>query len=100
MPPALTDEEIVQEVRRVVVESPGEGVFLHMIGSRARGDNRPNSDFDFVIDAGHPVPFDILLRIRALTGDLHTLHTIDITDLHHATEGFKRIAMHDSARVA
>ena len=50
----LSREQLLAELRALKPQFEGEGV-LHMslFGSRARGDNRPNSDVDVVVDIQH-----------------------------------------------
>ena len=65
---------------------------LSLVGSRAAGTARPRSDFDFVVDAGKPLPpadwHELLDGIR----DLPTLYKIEVVDWRGASEDFKQLA--------
>lgn len=55
-----TSEEIIRNVLRCALPA---GAPVHIFGSRSRGDNRWNSDFDFWVDA--EVPHEKILVIEA-----------------------------------
>ena len=52
---------------------------LILFGSRARGDQRPNSDFDLVVKNAH-TPANWARVLTSLEEELHTLHKIDLLD--------------------
>jgi uncharacterized protein len=49
--PDLTREQLLTELRALKPEFEREGVaHMSLFGSRARGDNRPDSDVDVIVD--------------------------------------------------
>lgn len=59
----MTDAEFLQQVRRSVREiDPQAEVWL--FGSRARGDARPDSDWDFLVLTDNPVDRSLKSQLR------------------------------------
>ena len=57
----MTREEIIAAIRKNAEAIKAEGVSkLAIFGSRARGDNRPNSDIDVLIEVKPDASFSIL----------------------------------------
>lgn len=57
----LSREQLLAELRALRPEFEREGVVaLSIFGSRARGDNRPDSDVDLVIDLAKNARFSLL----------------------------------------
>ena len=57
----LSREQLLSELRALKPAFEREGVaHLSIFGSRARGDNRPDSDVDLVIDIQHNRKFSML----------------------------------------
>jgi uncharacterized protein len=57
----MTREEIIAKVRETAPALPAEGVTkLAIFGSRARGDARPDSDLDALIDVDPSAEFSLL----------------------------------------
>src|SRR5690348_12119055 len=57
----MTCEEIIAAIRKNSEAIKAEGVMkLAIFGSRARGDNRPDSDIDVLIDVEPDLSFSIL----------------------------------------
>jgi predicted nucleotidyltransferase len=57
----MTREEIIAAIRKNAEAIKAEGVAkLAIFGSRARGDNRPNSDIDVLIEVKPDASFSIL----------------------------------------
>ena len=60
---------------------------LYLFGSRARGDNGPNSDYDFAYRVKEPTS---LIKMAGLMVDLEELvgNSVDIVDMKMASEHF------------
>jgi predicted nucleotidyltransferase len=63
---------------------------VYLIGSRARHDTTRNSDWDFALDAGEPIPWYCFASIRGQCRDIAWPDDIDIVDLQRAPDAFKR----------
>ena len=63
---------------------------VYLIGSRARHDNTKNSDWDFALDAGKPIPWNRFASIRGQCRDIAWPEDIDIVDLQRAPDTFKK----------
>lgn len=71
----------------------GEKPFsLFLVGSRATGEAWPTSDFDFVIDAGEPLPGKIINPLREALDHLRVPYAIDLVDWHRCSEAFREVA--------
>ena len=88
----LSTDEILAEVADIIARFlPDAQIFL--FGSRARGGAEQPSDFDFAIDVGSKIPLDVIARIEDEIGELRTLKSIDIVDLHRVNPPFKTIIL-------
>lgn len=57
----MTREELLQKLRDLAPEIKAEGVAsMSLFGSRARGDAKPDSDIDLLIDVAPEVRFSLL----------------------------------------
>jgi uncharacterized protein len=57
----MTASEIIKELKRLAPRLKAEGVIrLAIFGSRARGDHRPDSDLDILIDVENGRKFSLL----------------------------------------
>ena len=57
----MTREEIIETIRKNATAIKAEGVTkLALFGSRVRGDNRPDSDIDILIEVEPDTSFSIL----------------------------------------
>lgn len=74
---------------RIATEGPFS---LYLVGSRATGEGWPTSDFDFVIDAGEPLPGKIINPLREALDHLRVPYTIDLVDWHRCSEAFREVA--------
>ena len=69
-------------------ELPGCKVYL--FGSRARGDHQEGSDIDLALDIGRPLEIREIGRIKEKIEETTIPQTVDIADLHTASEKFKQ----------
>ena len=88
----LTDEQIISEVVRIVKKYLPD-VRIILFGSRAKGSDRPNSDFDFAIDTNKKVSATVKFSILDELEALPTLKLIDIIYLNEVDEEFKEIVL-------
>lgn len=65
---------------------------LSLVGSRATGDAWPTSDFDFVIDAGEPLPGKVINPLREALDHLRIPYGIDLVDWHQCSDSFRQLA--------
>lgn len=68
----MTRDEIVAIIRRNAEAIKAEGVTkLAIFGSRVRGDNRPDSDIDVLVDVKPEVTFSLLnlIGVEHIIGD-------------------------------
>ncbi len=86
----LTDKEIKEKVVNTIKEFlPDCKVIL--IGSRAKGTFRKQSDYDIVIKWRKRVPTPILSKILDKIETLDTLKTIDLCDFYDLPEEMRNI---------
>jgi uncharacterized protein len=72
---------------------PAEKPFsLYLVGSRATGEAWPTSDFDFVIDAGEPLPGKVINPLREALDQLRVPYSIDLVDWNTSSEAFRELA--------
>ena len=68
----MTRDEIVTTVRKNAEAIKAEGVTkLAIFGSRVRGDNRPDSDIDILVEVAPDVSFSLLnlIGVQHIIGD-------------------------------
>jgi len=89
----LTDEEILKAIPKIVKKYlPDARVILY--GSRARGDYKPNSDFDIAVDnKGRAVESATIYLIREELDNLPTLKSFDVVDLNSVSEEFRKLIL-------
>jgi len=89
----LTDEEILKAIPKIVKKYlPDARVILY--GSRARGDYKPNSDFDIAVDnKGRAVEPATIYLIREELDNLPTLKSFDVVDLNSVSEEFRKLIL-------
>lgn len=80
------DTKIVDAVRAIVLKhaTPAR---IYLFGSRVTGDAKPESDYDFAIDAPGAAPM-ALERMRSELDQLHTLYRIDVANIAEADSRF------------
>jgi predicted nucleotidyltransferase len=70
-------------------------VRIYLFGSRARGDNRPESDIDLALDDGKKISLHILGEIREEIEESLMPYSVDIVDLQAVSSDFKKRIMKD-----
>jgi nucleotidyltransferase substrate binding protein (TIGR01987 family) len=80
------DAKIVDAVRAIVLKHVAPKR-IYLFGSRATGDAKPESDYDFAFDAPETEPL-ALENIREELDKLHTLYRIDIANIAKAESRF------------
>ena len=89
---ALTEQEILKKIVEIISKYlPNSKIIL--FGSRAKGNNRPNSDFDVAVETEEPVPVRIKFNIQDELEALPTLKKFDILYLNEVDEDFKEIVL-------
>jgi len=89
----MDENQITEEVRRIIRKHLGPRARTFLFGSRAKGTCTDRSDYDFGIDAGAKLPLDAWERVEADVEELPTLHRIDIVDFWRVSSEFKNFAL-------
>ena len=91
----MTREEIIATIRKNAAAIRAEGVTkLAIFGSRVRGDNRPDSDIDVLVEVESDASFSLL----NLIGVQHIIQ--DATGLHAQATMRRSIPPRFAARIA
>lgn len=93
--------ELIERLRNHAAAIRGLGVTaLDLYGSRARGDNRPDSDLDVLIDYDHDRKFSVydLMGVKHYTEDVIAL-PVHIATREDFSEGNLRKIARDAVRV-
>jgi predicted nucleotidyltransferase len=80
--------QIVDAVSTILHQHLTRPYKLFLFGSRATGNSSEGSDFDFLVDAGDPIEYEVWAKIKSDIDEIPTLYDIDITDLHRAAPNF------------
>jgi uncharacterized protein len=81
---SITEEQKRKIIGLIQVIVPNAIIIL--FGSHARGTQRPGSDIDLAIDAGHPLGLHELGELIGVLEGTNLPYTIDIVDLHTTSE--------------
>jgi predicted nucleotidyltransferase len=89
------EDEILAQIKQGLQQFADElqGYRIVLFGSRASGQQRQRSDFDFGIVGASPVPLKTFFRIADFLEKLPTLYRIDWVDLNRATESLRKNAL-------
>ncbi|QQR48933.1 nucleotidyltransferase domain-containing protein [bacterium] len=74
-----------------IIQKHIPGCSIYLFGSRARKTNRSGADIDLAFDCGRIVDFDILLKLRSEIDDTNIPLTVDLVDLHNASDTLKNV---------
>ncbi len=88
---ALTDDEILGQIIKIIIKYCGKDVKIILFGSRAKGNYTKHSDFDIAIEKKGEIPFHILYKIEEELDMLPTLKSFDIVDLGIVDDDFKKL---------
>ena len=90
----MTDEEIHSVVLSILRRHiPFADFHVFLFGSRATGHATPRSDYDVALDAGRPVDWSVMTRIRGDLEDSDIPVRVDVVDLSSCSPAFKTVAL-------
>ena len=92
----MTTEPQLEVVASVLRRHLPSAWRAYLFGSRARGEQRPGSDWDIGLVGPEPLAGAVIERIRADLEDLPTLHTFEVVDLLTTPAGFRDAALRGS----
>lgn len=79
---AGTRARALERVRQIILEVLGEReARVYLFGSSATGRVRRSSDIDVAIDAGGPLPSDLLAEAREQLDESDVPYDVDVVDL-------------------
>lgn len=61
-------------------------VKIYLFGSRARKTHRRSSDIDIALDAGHPLPREIVDEVISIFSATNIMEKIEVVDLHQVSQ--------------
>ena len=85
------EEEILQDSIEILVRELNPGL-IYLFGSRAKGEARTGSDFDFAVDCPPPDRTKVR-RAKDMLDAIAGLYSIDIVFLPEVDPGFKEIIL-------
>jgi uncharacterized protein len=78
---SLTREQLFRRVVEILLAQEKKPLSIAVFGSWARGDNRPDSDLDVLVEYDRPFGLFDLIRVEHLLGDTMEMkvdvHTLD-----------------------
>jgi predicted nucleotidyltransferase len=69
------------------------GIKIILLGSRARGDFKENSDVDLALDIGRKIKVEELAQIQNLIEALNVPQMVDVIDMHRIPADMKDIIL-------
>jgi len=88
--PADGVQRDLETARRIVREFlPTAQARLFLFGSRARGDAGPHADIDVAVLPAHPLPADLLARVRDAFEESTIPFRVDLLDLSTVDEDLR-----------
>ncbi|MCV6588628.1 MAG: nucleotidyltransferase domain-containing protein [Marinobacterium sp.] len=85
----LTDAQ-QQQIMQVLTDTLGPGIRVYVFGSRARGDARPFSDLDLLLDANNSIAYRDLALTSELLADSDLPFAVDVSDNSRLSDVFRR----------
>jgi type I restriction enzyme S subunit len=85
------EERHREHIRTILGQHLGgrRGVRVYAYGSRVRGNAHRFSDVDLAIESAQPIGVELLFALRNAFDDSNLPYSVDVTDLAHATPGFR-----------
>lgn len=71
----------------------------YVFGSRARGDHKPFSDLDILVETQHPLPLSFLNTIKAAIEDSDFPIKVDIVDLAEMPKSYLQAVLRERVPV-
>jgi predicted nucleotidyltransferase len=78
----------IEKVISLIFSHIDASAHVYLIGSRARGNFTSKSDWDFAIDAGFPIPWNLFACLRQEAAEIAFPDEIDIIDFNRAPAWF------------
>jgi len=68
---------------------------IYLYGSRARGTNNEWSDIDLALDAGNPLPFELVGELASIFEASSIIYKIDVVDLYGVSKAMREAILKD-----
>jgi len=78
-----------QQILQLLADAMGTGIRVYAFGSRARGNARPFSDLDLLLDANESIAYRDLALASELLADTDLPFAVDLSDTSRLSEGFR-----------
>ena len=91
--PSILTAAVERVAESLLADQPHLRIFL--FGSRAAGRGGSRSDFDLGIEAGEPLPPDVLDSVREQFETLPLLQKVDVVDFADVDDSFRELAYRD-----
>lgn len=80
-----------EQIKKIIRKAFGrQRVTIVLYGSRARGNARPNSDYDIALKSVRPLPAEIISEIKFRLEESNIPFKVDIVDLAGVSDELKR----------
>lgn len=85
------DPEQLTEIKAILARYLPQGVSVGVFGSRARGNPKPWSDLDLVLEGPEPLPFSLLGALTEAFDESALPWKVDVVDRNAVAPAFARI---------
>ena len=92
-------DEIIKKIVNIVSKYVDPGTRILLFGSQCNGNALPTSDIDVALDAGTPLPFETMIKVKEEIGEIQTLRSIDIVDFNSVDSKLKNSILKNSKEV-